>query len=296
MPPARCSRAPVPPRLALVAVLVALLGACDTVADRESPAPRVQVSAAPSAPPSASSQTSRPSVAAAVGQLVDGLPGDGVSVAALNLTTGQSYHYGAETGMPTGSVVKLDILETLLLANQGPDHPLGDADQLLATAMIVNSDNDAATMLWEQLGGAPAVARANAQLGITHTVPAPDGHWGLTTTSAGDQLKLLENLVVSVGPLDATSRDFALGLMRHVETDQTWGISAVADPDTPVALKDGWLNVDQDDGRWAVNSVGVMTAKGQQVLMAVLTQHQPSFESGIELIHSIAHAALPAVT
>ena len=44
-----------------------------------------------------------------------------------------------------------------------------------------------------------------------------------------------------------------------------------------------------------MNSTGVVTIKGQQVLMAVLTQHDSDFQSGINLTQSLAQALVPLV-
>ena len=68
--------------------------------------------------------------------------------------------------------------------------------------------------------------------------------------------------------------------MRNVESDQRWGVGVTADAGTDFANKNGWLGVDDDNGLWLVNSTGVVTINGQQVLMVVLTQHDSDFQSG----------------
>ncbi len=97
-------------------------------------------------------------------------------------------------------------------------------------------------------------------------------------------------------------RSFALGLMRNVEADQRWGIGSVADRGTDFANKNGWLSVtnangsdEDDDGRWVANSVGIVTVGGQQVLMAVLTEHNPDFATGVHLVQAITKQAINAV-
>ena len=69
-----------------------------------------------------------------------------------------------------------------------------------------------------------------------------------------------------------------------------------ADPGTTAAVKDGWLNIDDDDGRWAVNSNGVVTVHGHLVLISVLTQHDSDFDSGVALTEQLAKDAAAAVT
>jgi Beta-lactamase enzyme family len=232
---------------------------------------------------------------AAVARLTEGLPAGGISVSELNLTTGASYQFGASAGMNTGSIVKLDILETLLLQDQDSGTVLSSSQVATATTMIENSNNDSAETLFEEIGGRPALLAANPRLGVSaSTMPGPGDYWGLTTTDAADQIRLLKNLVIA-GPLTAASQQFILGLMRGVEADQRWGVGVVADAGTTFANKNGWLAVDADNDLWLVNSLGIVTIKGQTVLMAVLTQHDASFNAGIALVQSLATAIAPAV-
>jgi beta-lactamase class A len=224
-------------------------------------------------------------------RLVAGLPADSVSVAGLDLDTGTRVRYDADSQVITASVIKLDILEALLLAHQDAGTVLAGPELDQATAMIVNSDNDAATALWNAVGGdGSALQEATGRLGADATTTDPNGYWGLSTSDADDQLTLLTDLV-DAGPLTPSDRQLALNLMSQVEPDQAWGISAIADPATTTALKDGWLNIDDDDGRWAIGSVGVLTLHGHRVLLAVLTQHNPTEQDGITLVEALARAA-----
>ena len=68
--------------------------------------------------------------------------------------------------------------------------------------MIETSSDDAATDLWTALGAGGGLATADASLGLRRTTPGPGDYWGLTTTTAGDQLRLL------TGPRDGA---FAAG-------------------------------------------------------------------------------------
>ncbi|GAA4775803.1 serine hydrolase [Actinomycetospora chlora] len=234
---------------------------------------------------------------AAIDRLVQGDSAGHVSVAALDTATGRSFGYAADNPVSTASVVKLDILETLLLQSQEGETVLGPAARDLAGRMIQQSDNAAATSLWGDLGGIPALTAANRRLGVRHTTL--DDHWGSTTTPASDQVRLLAALTGTpplASPLDADSRAFARDLMTRVAADQRWGVSAAADPGTTTALKNGWVPVDTAGGRWIVGSVGAVTAGGHPVLLAVLSEHQPSQEAGIRLVESMARLAAGAVT
>jgi hypothetical protein len=235
-------------------------------------------------------------VNAQVAALTAGVGVSGVSIAALNMTTGANYTYGAKGGMNTGSVVKLDILETLLLQHQDAHTQLTSTEVTEATRMVENSDNNAAQAMWVDIGSDPAVTIANKRLGPEHTIAGTNDYWGLTTTDGTDQVALLKNLVGTDGPLTAASKSFALGLMDNVEADQRWGVGVVADPGTVFANKDGWLAVDDDNDLWLINSDGIVTVHGQQVLISVLTQHDASEGAGIALVQALAKAVTPAVT
>ena len=237
--------------------------------------------------------TATPSPAAAIDGLVDPGSTGHVSIAALDLATGRSFAYGSGTPIHAASVVKLDVLETLLLQAQAAGRRLTPDVARSATQMMENSDNDAATRLWGVVGGAEGIAAANVRLG-THCTHLDDEHWGTSTTCAADQVALLGALV-RPGPLGPAARSYASDLLTHVEDDQRWGISAAADPDAAAGLKNGWLPLDDDDGRWIVNSVGVTTVAHEPVLLAVLTEHQPSEEAGIALVEALAPRAARAV-
>jgi hypothetical protein len=264
--------------------------------------------AAPANPAGATPTTStvpaaRASGRAAIAALAAAHSG-GLSVAAYNTSTGTTYSAGATSGMITASVIKLELLETMLLQHENSHTALTSYENSIATTMIENSNNDSAEDVFEDDGDRAGVVAAEPALGLssTLTVPGSTDYWGLTTTSAPQQLVLLNNLVSKTSPLDAASQQYALNLMRNVEADQRWGVGVVADPGTDFANKNGWLSVDntngpdeQDDGRWIVTSVGVITVHGQQVLMAAFSEHQPSMAAGVTLVQSLARAVAAVV-
>ncbi len=212
-----------------------------------------------------------------------------VGVSVLDLTAGTRFGYGEQRGMIAASISKLDVLEVVLLTHEDEHTPL-DADAAAdATAMIEQSDNDAGQDLWDAVGGAPAVAAANLRLGLTATVPDPDGYYGLSTTGATDQTELLRDLL-DAGPLDSGSRAYALGLLRNVDSDEAWGATAAADAGTTSAVKNGWLPIDSQDDRWVVNSDAIVTAHGHQLLISIMTDGEATEQPGIDLIESIARA------
>jgi len=240
------------------------------------------------APADAPGDMAQAAVAAAVAPLVAGRPADSLSVAALDTTTGTRVGWGAASGVTAASVFKLLLLEGYLLQNQDRGRAPGDGAADALAAMVDNSDNDAADQVYAALGGQAGVVSSLHRLGLSATVLDPEGRWGLSTTGAADQLTALTDLVSPQSPLSSASRAYALGLMSEVESDQRWGVGAAADPGTDFANKNGWLDVDDDGGRWVASSVGVIEVGGHQVLLAVLTQHDTDLADGIDLVESFS--------
>lgn len=226
--------------------------------------------------------------------LVESLPAGSVSVAARSLTTGATFSFGTTGGQDTASIVKVDIMETLMLQHQAAGTALSPSDQDEATLMIEESDDSSADDLWVELGGAPAVSAANQTLGVPCTVPGQDDHWGLTTTCAQGQVKVLYQLENPASPLDAQSRSYILSLMQNVTSSQRWGVPAAADPGTTFAVKDGWLNLSGDTD-WTINSDGVITYHGQTLLISTLTMNNATMASGVTLDQQLASLAAQAV-
>lgn len=249
-------------------------------------------------PPQPTARQRRHTALAAVRALAEHEPPGAISVAAVNTDTGARFTAGADGGMWTASAYKLFVLETLLWQQGGP---LGGEEADLAIPMIEQSDNSAAWDLYQDAGGRPALVTAAARFGMSRTIPG-DFDPTLTTTCASDYLHLLRNLVDKGGPLTASSKAYALNLMRNVEADQRWGVGVVADKGSVFYNKNGWLSIDNsnppgetDNGLWAVTSVGIVQVHGQRVLMAVFTRHQPDMETGVQLVQRLAKAIAPAV-
>ncbi|WP_127784104.1 serine hydrolase [Rhodococcus sp. X156] len=219
-----------------------------------------------------------------------------VSIAARDLSTGQSVVTGASAGMVTASAVKVEILIGTLLKAQDAGRPLSASEEDLATRMITISDNDAATTLFDRLGGGPGLATVSKRLGLRSTEVGASGFFGLTTTSAQDQVALLDALTASTSVLNTENREYALGLMQSVAADQRWGVTAAADPGATTAVKNGWLPNSDDDNQWAVTSMGVVTAAGHRILLVVFTQHQPDRQTGIDYIEQASKLVAARLT
>ncbi|MEU1416177.1 serine hydrolase [Streptomyces sp. NPDC005731] len=217
--------------------------------------------------------------------------GADVAVAVLDLDSGDSARYG-DGAFDTASIVKVDILAALLLRAQDADRRLTAQEKAYAAAMIEDSDNDSASALWTAIGRADGLARANKRFGLTDTTGGDGPLWGLTQTTADDQLTLLQQVFGDGSELTDASRTYLQGLMGDIAADQSWGVSAAAD-DAGWALKNGWL-ARSTTGLWDVNSIGRITADGRTYLVATLSNGNSTKERGILLVEAAARAAVSA--
>jgi hypothetical protein len=219
-----------------------------------------------------------------------------VLAAVYDVRSGQSWRLGDGPAQAEASVVKLDILETLLARQAGT--ALSPGDQLLSHSMIEDSDNDAATSLWDEAGGAAGIGAYNDSAGLTGTIPSACvtcagftwPGWGLTTTVPQDQLTLLKQLIAP-GPrplLSDAQRSYALSLMENVAPDQRWGVSGGVPAGVTVALKNGWLPLNVANTDWQINSVGWVSGDGRDYLIAVFSTGNPTEQYGIDTISALS--------
>ncbi|MFB7596415.1 serine hydrolase [Streptomyces sp. NPDC056160] len=210
--------------------------------------------------------------------------------------------YGEDAPYDTASIIKVDILATALLQAQDAGRALTAQERAYAEPMIRHSDNAAANALWRRIGRAPGLEAANKRLGLTATKGGPGAKWGLTQTTASDQIRLLRAVFDTSGStsggsgdgtgsaLNAASRAYIRSLMNQVSADQAWGVSAAGSP-SATALKNGWLQR-STSGLWDVNSVGRITVDGHRYLVAVLSDGNASMSEGVSLVQRTARAAV----
>jgi hypothetical protein len=220
------------------------------------------------------------------------------SVAVLDVESGETLTYGGGTfdtaagggtfdtaagggTFDTASIVKVDILAALLTAQDGE---LTSTQQQLAAAMIERSDNAAATALFEQVGGVQGLTAYDATIGLNDTEVA--AAWGLTQTTASDQLLVLQA---------ALAFDTARDLMGRVVDTQRFGVSAAADDPADAVLKVGYLQRSAT-GLWDVTSIGEIVVGGRTYLVAVLSDGNATLEDGTTLVDAVARAALTSGT
>lgn len=215
------------------------------------------------------------------------------SVAVLNVETGESASYGGDS-FDTASIVKVDIVAALLHQAQVEGRTLTARERTLAKAAIERSDNASATALFNAIGGEAGLEEFNRLIGLTDTDVGSNGYWGLTQTTAADQLTLLQVVFGADSVLTSESQAYEQSLMADVIDSQRFGVSAAADDAADAALKVGYLRRSAT-GLWDVNSIGEIEAGGATYLVAVLSEDNASYDAGVALVNEVARTAVGAV-
>lgn len=249
--------------------------------------------AAPSATPSAETLTPVPTTQSPTTLSVSlaelGVSG-AVSVAVYDLDDGDRLTAGSGS-YETASIVKVDILVSLLVQRNGV---LTTAQKALARSMITLSDNAAATSLFQAIGSTAGLNRTNTAIGLVETSAGTSGNWGLTRTTAADQIRLLTLVFTSSTVLSDASRTYVSSLMTSVSDGQDWGVTSASDDRDDAAVKNGWLQR-TTTGLWDVTSIGCVQASKHRLLVVVLTASGSSMSASVSTIEKAASAAVTRV-
>jgi hypothetical protein len=184
------------------------------------------------------------------------------------------------------SVVKVTVLAALLRKADAQHRGLTSQERDLAWRMITESDNDAATALWNDVG-VRSLQRFLDLAGMTHTVLGTNGYWGLTRITARDEMILVEHLLNANSVLTKPDRRYELRLMAHVVAAQRWGVTAGAPASFTAHVKNGWLPTPPSN-YWWINSLGCFTHLDLNYGIVVLTWHNPDMTYGVDTVQDIA--------
>jgi beta-lactamase class A len=213
------------------------------------------------------------------------IQGRGTAVG-LNLTdskTGVTCWFRSTKSFYAASVIKVTILGALLRKAMEQHRYLTNTEANEARLMITQSDNAAATALWNDVGFTFMQHFLNLagmkQTKLNHA-------WGLTLITAHDELVLLGLLSNPNKVLNNASRAYALNLMANVIPSQRWGVPAGAPATVTVHVKNGWLPY--PGSLWEINSIGTFTSKNRVYLIVMLTYGNPSMAYGINTIENAA--------
>ena len=216
-----------------------------------------------------------------------------VTAALYDANTGLTWTLNPSQVQVTASIIKVDIMATAFEEAEQAGQPVPPpGEQSLMYPMIEVSDNNAATALWNDVGGPSVITAYNRNFGLTATTPSTQpitptvSGWAFSTTSATDQLKVVSAFAFHNAVLSDQSRAYGLYLMEHVDPYQVWGIPAGAPQDTTVAIKTGNYPLTPTD--YQVNSVGYLSGGGQHYVFAILTTGNPDEGYGISTINALA--------
>lgn len=186
----------------------------------------------------------------------------------------------------SASAVKATILGALLRKAHAQHRGLTARERRLAWRMITESDNAAATALWDDVGRY-RMSRFLRLTGMRQTVLNRAGYWGLTRITAHDEIILLRHLLQPNPVLTKAARRYELHLMARVIPAQRWGVPAGV-PDTfTVHVKNGWAPLPPVPG-WFVNSIGCFTSGDRTYSVVVLTQGNPTMQYGVGTVEDVA--------
>jgi len=226
-----------------------------------------------------------------------------IEAAVYDPSTGQQWTLGQQAPQAEASVVKLEILEAVLSKRTAQRVVLSLTEQQLTPPLIEQSDNEAATTLWEDVGGAQGMRAFDHRVGLVDTSPSnclrcPGSSgpgWGLTTTTPQDQITVLRQLVQPSGVLDRNDQKYAQHLLENVTPSQRWGVSGGVPAGVIVALNNGWRSLGAGNSDWQVNSIGWVSGDGRNYLMAVLSTGNPSEQYGIDTLNHLGAMAWDAL-
>ena len=228
-----------------------------------------------------------------------------VTAAVYDKRTGKTWVLHPGVREDTASIVKVQIMGAALKQAQTAGSPLPGTELALMTTMIENSDNSAATQLLSDDGGPSGVQSFDRSVGMTRTTVSTLAFipgsttlpgWGLTKTTAADEVKLVRDFAYPNSILNSLNRNYGLGLMEKIESDQAWGVSGGVPAGTTIALKNGWLPLDlANSTNWQVDSIGWIHGHGRNYVLAVLSNGNPSEQAGIDTIEHVSSVVYRAL-
>jgi hypothetical protein len=202
-------------------------------------------------------------------------------------SSGCEFTLNPDTRITTASVVKLEFMSGVLLRAQSQGRGLTQWERDRILPMITQSANDPASELWQYLGGDPGMQQVDAAFGL-HDTQHSGSVWGLTSTSALDQVHLVSEVVPGMGgPLTAPYRAEARYYMTHVIPEQRWGASAGVPGGWTVAQKNGFAG--SPCCGWRLNTVGwIERPGGSGWALAVLSDGWAGESEGIAAVHELS--------
>lgn len=212
--------------------------------------------------------------------------GTRVGVSVIDAVTGQAFGRNQNVRFIMASSMKVILMLATLDRAERSHTSLSAYQRSLMVAMIEQSDNNAASYFYGRLGAAGVAAYLHriglAGWQVYGPVPSWWGYSSLTPATMTALLARLDRGQI----LTATDRAYALYLMRHVTAWERFGVGDTAPTHAIVAMKNGW--VPGPDGRWAVNSSGIVVIGGRTWIVSVYTRANSSYAGGVYIVRHVA--------
>lgn len=198
-------------------------------------------------------------------------------------TSGRRWEYRATEPVKCASLMKTLLLATYLRSSSVRDRKLTEDDRKFLRPMIRESANDPASALYVKLGG-DAIARTAHAAGMGTVTPNP--HWGLTRTTARQQVALFSRLP---DLFPQRHRAYAMKLLGTIVPAQRWGVGQVDLPaNWQLYFKGGW-----GSGTGAVDHQTALLMNGEQrLVLSITTTNNPSHQSGKKTLEGVAERLL----
>jgi hypothetical protein len=211
-----------------------------------------------------------------------------------DVRTGCRFSYQPQLRNTTASVLKIEIMAGVLRRAQSQGRGLTTAERNLIHPMITQSADPPASQLWSSLGGISGMEALDQAFSMHHTTHASP--WGLTRTSAHDQVELIRQVIFGqYGPLQASARNEARSFMLQVVPSQRWGITAGVPAGWAVPLKNGFFS--SQCCRWRANTSGaVLDPAGGGYAITILSDGWPNLASGITAVEDVSRRVARRLT
>jgi beta-lactamase class A len=268
-------------------LLLGTLAACapsSATSDKQTPTPANTPTTQPTATPSGpvGLELLSPELAAYATQ-----QGDAMGIAVYDLTRKRQYTYNGDAGFILASSSKVYILcaylDMLEQQGRGPN----STERAQMTAMITQSDNNAAQYLFDKLGRVTGQDAYLKRIGITGYIGS-GRDWGYAQLSANAMVRML--MLLQTGQtLNADDRALALDLLGRVDLGR-WGVGTKAPAGAKVYMKDGWVT--GPDDLWYQSSSGIVVTDAETYIISVYSRQKNYDWSKVEHVCELAAQTL----
>jgi hypothetical protein len=184
-------------------------------------------------------------------------------------TTGAIWQAGSvDYANWTASTIKLGISAVLLEWNRSGNITLSGDDRTNMRYALVDSNNDAATALWDKYGGQELFDRLRGTYLMTNlsVVPGYELFWRNLRCNTED---LHQMMLYILDKLNSEDRSYLTTQLRGVGSNQQWGVWAAGSGQQP-GNKNGWVQKPDPTGsnRWVTHTVG-FAGPGERYIVAV---------------------------